>query len=362
MPQRAEPGDGAPPTAGRLQRRAQVLQRHRRRVARQAGLRRASAVTPPLPHRPRLRRAPGGGARLRLPRRRAGDRHGRVAAPRGRRLPAPQPPPRHPTRRPRLPVAVRRRFIRTVRAARLRLPEHGRQDRAPRARARRPAAAPARRRARRARREPARAVLPRGHFRRGAARVRLLRPVPRRLPLHAQHRRRRLPAAALRRVRVARLHARGGHEARRRRRQVRRVCDGRRRRGSALPGRGHVQRGACARHASLPAAASARGGTVGGHRRRALYPVWQGETVALCRDPPTTITISSDLSWNARVDEIISKARKRVYMIYHLKRAGINQNDLIRIYVYVVRPVVEYACPVWHYHTGHIYLNMYRTT
>ena len=50
----------------------------------------------------------------------------------------------------------------------------------------------------------------------------------------------------------------------------------------------------------------------------------------------------------AHVDDIISKARKRVYMIYQLKRAGFNQHDLIRIYVSVIRPVVEYACPVWH--------------
>ena len=60
------------------------------------------------------------------------------------------------------------------------------------------------------------------------------------------------------------------------------------------------------------------------------------------------VNISSDLSWNAHVDEMISKTRKRVYMIYQLNRAGINQNDLIRIYVSVIRPVVEYACPVWH--------------
>ena len=60
------------------------------------------------------------------------------------------------------------------------------------------------------------------------------------------------------------------------------------------------------------------------------------------------VTISSDLSWNAHVDEIVAKTRKRVYMIYQLKRAGNNQIDLVRIYVSVIRPVVEYACPVWH--------------
>ena len=43
------------------------------------------------------------------------------------------------------------------------------------------------------------------------------------------------------------------------------------------------------------------------------------------------VTISSDLSWNAHVDEIVAKAVKRVYMIYQLKRAGISQIDLVRI-------------------------------
>ena len=35
-------------------------------------------------------------------------------------------------------------------------------------------------------------------------------------------------------------------------------------------------------------------------------------------------------------------------MLYQLKRAGIGQNDLVTIYVSVIRPVLEYACPVWH--------------
>ena len=60
------------------------------------------------------------------------------------------------------------------------------------------------------------------------------------------------------------------------------------------------------------------------------------------------VTLSSELSWNAHVDGILSKARKRVFLIYQLKRAGIGQCDLVRIYISVIRPVVEYACPAWH--------------
>ena len=53
------------------------------------------------------------------------------------------------------------------------------------------------------------------------------------------------------------------------------------------------------------------------------------------------------VTWKCpHVDEIISKARKRVYTINQFKRAGTSQNDLIRIYVSIIRHVVEYACPV----------------
>ena len=60
------------------------------------------------------------------------------------------------------------------------------------------------------------------------------------------------------------------------------------------------------------------------------------------------LTLSSDLSWNSHVDGIVSKARKRVFLIYQLKRAGIGQCDFVRIYISVIRPVVEYACSAWH--------------
>ena len=62
------------------------------------------------------------------------------------------------------------------------------------------------------------------------------------------------------------------------------------------------------------------------------------------------VTLSADLSWNAHVDTIVSKARKRVFTIYQLKRASARQCDLLRVYVNVnvIRPVLEYASPVWH--------------
>ena len=59
------------------------------------------------------------------------------------------------------------------------------------------------------------------------------------------------------------------------------------------------------------------------------------------------VTLSNDLSWNRHVGCIVKKkAAKRVYMLYQLKRAGISQLDLVTVCISVVRPVLEYACPV----------------
>ena len=54
-----------------------------------------------------------------------------------------------------------------------------------------------------------------------------------------------------------------------------------------------------------------------------------------------------DLTWNKHVENIVEKTGKRLYMLYQLKRAGISQSDLVTVCVSFVRPVLEYACPVW---------------
>ena len=62
------------------------------------------------------------------------------------------------------------------------------------------------------------------------------------------------------------------------------------------------------------------------------------------------VTLSNDLTWNRHIDNIVKKAGKRVYMLYQLNRAGVAQSDLVTVYISVVQPVLEYACPVWHTH------------
>ena len=52
------------------------------------------------------------------------------------------------------------------------------------------------------------------------------------------------------------------------------------------------------------------------------------------------ITLSNDLTWKRHVDNIVKKAGKIIYMLYQLKRAGVNQADLVTIYISVVIPVV----------------------
>ena len=52
----------------------------------------------------------------------------------------------------------------------------------------------------------------------------------------------------------------------------------------------------------------------------------------------------------------VSKAGKRVYMLYQLKRAGISNNDMVKMYVSIIRPVLEYACPVMEYKFAKIFI------
>ena len=60
------------------------------------------------------------------------------------------------------------------------------------------------------------------------------------------------------------------------------------------------------------------------------------------------IRVSSELKWADHVNAIVSNAASRVHFLKQLKRAGIPVRDLLHFYTAIVRPVLEYACPVWH--------------
>ena len=45
---------------------------------------------------------------------------------------------------------------------------------------------------------------------------------------------------------------------------------------------------------------------------------------------------------------IVGKANQRVFMMCQLKKGSVSAAELIRIYKSIIRPILEYACQVWH--------------
>ena len=61
------------------------------------------------------------------------------------------------------------------------------------------------------------------------------------------------------------------------------------------------------------------------------------------------VTISSDLTWNTHIDVICAKASRRLYPLRILKSSGAPPKDIMSVYSAFIRPVLEYACQVWHF-------------
>ena len=58
-------------------------------------------------------------------------------------------------------------------------------------------------------------------------------------------------------------------------------------------------------------------------------------------------TMANDLTWNDYVTEMTKKANKRLYFLTQSKRAGVPKQDLALFYVSFVRPIIDYAAPVF---------------
>lgn len=59
------------------------------------------------------------------------------------------------------------------------------------------------------------------------------------------------------------------------------------------------------------------------------------------------LTISSDLSWSRHIEQISSKARKLVGMLFRQFYNYTDKQTIKTLYLSIVRPHLEYACQVW---------------
>ena len=59
------------------------------------------------------------------------------------------------------------------------------------------------------------------------------------------------------------------------------------------------------------------------------------------------VKVRHDLKWNDHIDYIYSKAAKPLYTLRVLQRAGVAGSNIVNIYKYSVRSILEYAVPAW---------------
>jgi len=63
------------------------------------------------------------------------------------------------------------------------------------------------------------------------------------------------------------------------------------------------------------------------------------------------LTISDNMTWHNHVDFILSKVRRRVYILYNLREAGASPHLLWTVYCLLMRSITSYAYPAWCNHS-----------
>ena len=60
------------------------------------------------------------------------------------------------------------------------------------------------------------------------------------------------------------------------------------------------------------------------------------------------VFLTNDLKWTANTNNICSKVNQRLYIISKLKHFGLQIEELITAWRSIIRPITEYAVPLWH--------------
>ena len=60
------------------------------------------------------------------------------------------------------------------------------------------------------------------------------------------------------------------------------------------------------------------------------------------------VYLTSDLRWTENTSNICSKVNRKLYIINKLKHFGLEKEELITAWKSILRPITEYAVPLWH--------------
>jgi hypothetical protein len=60
------------------------------------------------------------------------------------------------------------------------------------------------------------------------------------------------------------------------------------------------------------------------------------------------VMLNNRLTWHTHVDTIYKKACSRLHFVAQLKKTKMPASEIIKVYTTLVRPLLEYACQVWH--------------
>ena len=59
------------------------------------------------------------------------------------------------------------------------------------------------------------------------------------------------------------------------------------------------------------------------------------------------VTVTSNLSRTPHIKSLLKKVNQRLFLLSRMKHAGVQARELLSIYISFIRPVLEYANPVW---------------
>ena len=71
---------------------------------------------------------------------------------------------------------------------------------------------------------------------------------------------------------------------------------------------------------------------------------------------------SHDLKWNMHTSELSRKCSSRLYFLRQFKRSGVAPSELVLCYVACIRPVLEYASPVFHHSLSNYISEFWKST